>query len=129
MSDSTLAEQQKLDPGIGYILDILKSETLKLDGTVESLGKNPISKDDAMVWGKRRIAGTMDKIGRTSDVQRKTESCSKNCKPSNPVTEVWQAVVRKPLCHEFLYQLLDAPTGEGHFAVEKTLARNKQRFW
>ena len=30
---------------------------------------------------------------------------------------------------EILYQLHDAPTSGGHFAVEKTLARIKQRFW
>ena len=50
-SDSTLAEQQKLDPGIGCILIILTSETFSLNETKESLGKSPISKDDAMAWG------------------------------------------------------------------------------
>ena len=30
---------------------------------------------------------------------------------------------------EVLYQLHDAPTSGGHFAVEKTLARSRQRFW
>ena len=49
-SDSALAEQQKLDPGISCILNILISETLKLNGTIESLGENPFSKDDAMAW-------------------------------------------------------------------------------
>ena len=50
-SDSALAEQQKLDAGISCILNILNSETLKLNGTIESLGEFPISKDDAMTWG------------------------------------------------------------------------------
>ena len=36
-SDSALAEQQKLDPGNSCILNNLKSETLKLNGTIESL--------------------------------------------------------------------------------------------
>ena len=47
-SNSELAGQQKLDPGISCILNSLNSETLKLIGTVECLGENPISKDDAM---------------------------------------------------------------------------------
>ena len=42
-SDSALAEQQKIDPGISCNLNNLNSETLKLDGTIESLGENPIS--------------------------------------------------------------------------------------
>ena len=50
-SDSALAEQQKLDPGISCIVNNLSSETLKQNGTKESLGKNPFSKDDAMAWG------------------------------------------------------------------------------
>ena len=50
-SDSALAEQQKLDSGISCILNILYSETLKLNATVESLGKNHFSKDEAMAWG------------------------------------------------------------------------------
>ena len=47
-SDSALAEQQNLDPGISCILNVLNSETLKLNGTIKSLGEKPISKDDAM---------------------------------------------------------------------------------
>ena len=31
--------------------------------------------------------------------------------------------------NEILYQLHDSPLSRGHFAVEKTLSRNKQRFW
>ena len=31
--------------------------------------------------------------------------------------------------NEILYQLHDSPMSEGHFGVEKTLARIKQRFW
>ena len=50
-SDSALAEQQKIDPGIGYIFNKLTTETLKLNGTIQSLGKNPVSKDDAMALG------------------------------------------------------------------------------
>ena len=50
-------------------------------------------------------------------------------KPSNRVTEVWQAVVLKSMRQDVLYQLHDAPTSGGRFAVEKTLARIQQRFW
>ena len=53
----------------------------------------------------------------------------KRWKPSNRVNEVWQAVVPKSMHQEILYQLHDAPTSGGHFAVEKTLARIRQRFW
>ena len=50
-SDSALAEQQNLDPGIRCILNNLNSETVKRNGTIESLGENPVSKEDAMTWG------------------------------------------------------------------------------
>ena len=50
-SDSALAEQQNLDQGISCILNNLNSEIVKLNGTIESLGENPISKDAAMTWG------------------------------------------------------------------------------
>ena len=53
----------------------------------------------------------------------------KRWKPSNCRPEVWQAVVPKPMRHDILYQLHDAPTSGGHFAVEKNIARIKQRFW
>ena len=50
-SDSALAEQQNLDPGIRCIINNLNSEIVKRNGTIESLGENPISKEDAMTWG------------------------------------------------------------------------------
>ena len=53
----------------------------------------------------------------------------KRWKSSNRVNEVWQAVVPKSMRQEVLYKLHDAPTSGGHFAVEKTLARIRQRFW
>ena len=49
-SDSALAERQKLDPGIRCILNNLNSGIVKRNGTMKSLGENPISKDDAMTW-------------------------------------------------------------------------------
>ena len=50
-------------------------------------------------------------------------------KPSNRVTECWQAIISKELRNEILYQLRDSPMSGGHFGVEITLARIKQKIW
>ena len=55
-SDSALAEQQKLDPAISCILNKLDSEKLKQNGTIETLGKNTISKDFAMALANPEAA-------------------------------------------------------------------------
>ena len=125
-SDSALAEQQKLDPRIRCILNILNSEIVKRNGTIESLGENPISKDDAMTWGNSEAVELWTKW---EELAMSNGVLFKRWKPSNRVTEVWQAVVPKSMRQEVLYQLHDAPTSGGHFAVEKTLTRIKQRFW
>ena len=119
-SDSALAEQQKLDPGIRCILNNLNSEVVKLNGTIESLGENPISKDDAMTWGNPEAVELWTKW---EELAMSNGVLFKRWKPSNRVNEVWQAVVPKSMRQEVLYQLHDAPTSGGHFAVEKTLAR------
>ena len=53
----------------------------------------------------------------------------KRWKLSNRVTPVWQPVILKSMRQKTLYQLHDGPTSGVHLAVEKTLARIKQRFW
>ena len=98
-SDSALAEQQKLEPGISCNLDKLNSETLKLNGTVESLGENLISKDDAMASGKPEVVELWTKwevLAMSNGV------LFRRWKPSNRVTEVWQAVLPKSMRHEIL---------------------------
>ena len=50
-------------------------------------------------------------------------------KPSNRVNECWQAINSKDMRNEIFYQLHDSPMSGGHFGVEKTTARVKQRFW
>ena len=75
---------------------------------------------------KPRSGRTPEKMGRVSNVQRRL---FKRWKPSNRVTEVGQAVVPTSMRQEFLYQLHDAPTSGGHFAVEKTSVRIRQKFW
>ena len=104
----------------------MNSETLKLNGTIESLGENPIFKDEAMAWGNPEAIELWKKW---EELAMSNRVLSKRWNPSNRVTEVWQAVVSKSMRQEILYQLHDAPTSGGHFAVEKTLARIKQRFW
>ena len=125
-SDSALAEQQKLDQGIRCILNNLNSEVVKLKGTIESLGENSISKDDAMTWGNPEAVELWTKW---EELAMSNGVLFRRWKPSNRVNEVWQAVVPKSRRQEVLYQLHDAPTSGGHFAVEKTLARIRQRFW
>ena len=125
-SDSALAGQQKVDPDISCILNNLNIETLKLNGTIESLGKNRISKDDAVAWGN---AEAIEPWTKWEELAMSNGVLFKRWKPSNRVTELWQAVAPKSMRQEVLYQLQDAPTSGGHFAAEKTLARIKQRFW
>ena len=125
-SDSALAEQKKLDPGIRCILNNLNSEIVKLNGTMDSLGENSISKDDAMTWGNPEAVELTTKW---EVLAMSNGMLFKKWKPSNRVNEVWRAVVPKSMRQEFLYQLHDAPTSGGHFAVEKTLARIRQRLW
>ena len=124
--DSALAEQQKLDPGISCNLSNLNSEALKLNGTIGSLGGNPIPKDDGMTWGNPEAVELWTKW---EELAMSNGVLFKRLKPSNRVTEVWQAVVPKYMRQQVLYQLHDAPTSGGHFAVEKTLSRIRQRFW
>ena len=125
-SDSALAEQQKLDPGIRCILNNLNSEIVKWNGTIESFGENPISKDDAMTWGNPEAVELWTKW---EELAMSNGVLFKRWKPSNRVTEVWQAIVPKSIRREVLYELHDAPTSGVHFAVEKTLTRIRQRFW
>ena len=125
-SDSALAKQQKLDPGIRCILNNLNSEIVKRNGTIESLGENPIFKDDAMTWGN---PGAVELWTKWEELAMSNGVLFKRWKPSNRVTEAWQAVDPKSMRQEVLYQLHDAATSGGHFAVEKTLTRIKQRFW
>ena len=119
-SDSALAEQQKLDPGIRCILKNLNSERVEMNGTIESLGENPISNDDAMTLGNPEAVELWTKW---EELAMSKGVLIKRWKPSNRVTEAWQAVVPKSMRQEVLYQLHDAPISGGHFAVEKTLAR------
>ena len=125
-SDSALAEQQKLDPGIKCNLKNLNKETVKWNGTIESLGENPISKDDAMTWGKPEAVELWTKW---EELATSNGLLFKRWKPSNRATEVWQALVPESMRQEVLYHLYDAPTSGGYFVVEKTLTRIKQRFW
>ena len=82
---SALAEQQKLDPGISCILNKLNSKTLKLNGTIESLGKNPISKDDAMALGNPEA---LELWMKREELAMSTGVLFKRWKSSNGVTEV-----------------------------------------
>ena len=102
----------------------MNSETVKLNGTIEFWGENPISKDDT--WGNPEVVELWTKWEESA---MSNGVLFKRWKPINRVTEVWQAVVPKSMRQEVCYQLHDAPTSGGHFAVEKTLARIRHRFW
>ena len=85
-SDSALAEQQKLDPGIRCMLNNLNSEIVKWNGTIELLGENPISKDDAMTWGNPEAVELRTKW---EELAMSNGVLFKRWKPSNRVNEVW----------------------------------------
>ena len=69
------------------------------------------------LWSKREDLATSNRV-----LYRKW-------KPSNRVTECWQAIIPKEVRNENLYQLHVSPMSGGLFGVEKTLAKMKQRFW
>ena len=104
----------------------MNSEALQLSGIVESLERNPLSKYAAMAWGNPEA---VDLWTIWEELAMSNGVLFKRWKSNNRVNDVWQAVVPKFMRQEVLYQLHDAPTSGGHFVVEKTLARSKQRFW
>ena len=125
-SDSELAKRQRADSEIKIIICALERYGVNLEYSHCTFGKNPISKEEEQSWGKLEA---LELWSNSEDLATSNEVLYRNWKPSNRVNECWQAILPKEMRNEILYQLHDSPMSGGHFAVEKTLARIKQRFW
>ena len=125
-SDSDLANKQRLDPAMGILFRAMKDAELSLSDSMANLGLNPISKETALSWN---CPEALELWSNWESLALENNVLYRRWRPNNRTHEVWQAVVPKEMRKEILYQLHDSPLSGGHFAVEKTLARIKQRFW
>ena len=125
-SDSELAKRQRADSAIKIIICILERYGVNVEDSHCTFGKNPISKEEALSWGNLEA---LELWSNWEDLATSNGVLYRKWKPSNRVNECWQAIIPKEMRNEILYQLHDSPMSGGHFGVEKTLARIKQRFW
>ena len=125
-SDSELAKRQRADSAIKIINCALERCGVNLEVSDCTLGKNLISKEEALSWGNLEA---LELWSSWEDLATSNGVLYWKWKPSNRVNECWQAIIPKELRNEILYQLHDSSMSGRHFGVEKTLARIKQRFW
>ena len=124
-SDSELAKRQRADSAMKIIICVLERYGVNLKDSHCTFGKNPISKEEALSWGNLEA---LELWSNWEDLATSNGVLYRKWKPSNRVNECWQAIIPKEMKNEILYQLHDSPMSGGHFGVEKTLARIKQRF-
>ena len=125
-SDSDLAYGHRMDRSTGLLFREMVKRGIRIDGTLEDLGPNPIPREVALEWScpeALELWSNWDQLALANRV------LYRKWKPSNREREIWQAVVPSTMRAEVLYQLHDSPLSGGHFAAEKTLSRIKQRFW
>ena len=125
-SDSELAKRQRADSAIKIIICALERYGVNLEDSHCTFGKNSISKEGAQSWGNLEA---LELWSNWEDLAISYGVLYRKWKPSNRVNECWQAIIPKEMRNDILYQLHDSPMSGGHFGVEKTLARIKQRFW
>ena len=125
-SDSELAKRQRADSALKIIICALERYSVNLEDSHCTFGKNPISKEEAQSWGNFEA---LELWSNWTDLATSNGVLYRKWKPSNRVNECWQAIIPKEMRNEILYQLHDSQTSDGHFGVEKFLARIKQRFW
>ena len=125
-SYSELAKRQRADSAIKIIICVLERYGINLEDSHCTFGRNSISKEEALSWGNLEaleLWSIWDNLATSNGV------LYRKWKPSNRVNECWQVIIPEEMRNEFLYQLHNSPRSGGHFGVEKTLARIKQRFW
>ena len=125
-SDSQLAKRQWANSAIRIIILALERYGVNLEDSHCTFGKNPISKEGALSW---RNHEALELWSKWEDLATSNGVLYRKWKPSNRGNGCWQAIIPKEMQNEILYQLHDSPISGGHFGVEKTLARIKQRFW
>ena len=125
-SDSELAKRQRADSAIKIIVCVLERYGVNLEESHCIFGTNPISKEEALSWENLKA---LELWSNWEDLAKSNGVVYRKWKPRNRVNECWQAIVLKEMRNEILYQLHDSTMSGGHYGVEKTLARIKQRFW
>ena len=125
-SDSDLAYGQRMDRGMGLLFREMVRNGIRIDGSAENLGPNPIPREIALTWS---CPEALELWSNWEHLALANRVLYKRWDPGNRGREIWQAVILASMRNEILYQLHDSPLSGGHFAVEKTMSRNKQRFW
>ena len=125
-SDSELAKRQRADSAIKINICVLEGYGVNLEDSHCTFATNPISKEEALLWGNLEA---LELWSNWEDLATSNGVLYRKWKPSKRVNECWKAIIPKKRTNEFLYQLHDSPMSGAHFGVEKTLARNTQRFW
>ena len=125
-SDSELAKRQRSNSAIKIIILALERYGVNLEDSQCTFGTNPISKEEALSWGNIEA---LESWINWEDLATSSGLLYRKRKPSNRVNKYRQAIFPKEMRNEILYQLHDSPMSDGHFGVEKTLGRIKQRFW
>ena len=109
-----------MDRSTGLLFREMVRRGIRIDGTLEDLGPNPIPREVALEWScpeALELWSNWDQLALANRV------LYRKWKPSNREREIWQAVVPSTMRAEVLHQLHDSPLSGGHFAAEKTLSR------
>ena len=120
-----IEDYQLKDPSIGLFLKQLEQLGFRFEPGYNDLGANQIKREEALKYGP-------EFVGNWSQWEQLAISNGvlyRKWKPNDRHPEYWQVVVPKALRRELLQHLHCSEVSGGHFAVEKTLLRIKQRFW
>ena len=104
---------------MGIIFREMVRSGIRIDGTLDDLGPNPIPREVALEGScpeALELWSNWDQLALANRV------LYRKWKPSNLEHEVWQAVVSSTMRADVLYQLHDSPLSGGHFAADKTLS-------
>ena len=114
---------QRDDPHIGIIFKMITLE--HDDADLVDLGEVPFTKAEAIGYGDEVVT----LWGQWPQLTIRKGILYRYWQESSDAEKVFQLVL--PLVHQkdVLDQLHDSPVSGGHFAVEKTLNRIRQRFW
>ena len=124
--DSELAKRQRANSAIKIIICALERYGVNLEHSHCTVGKNSISKEEALSWGNLEA---LELWSNWEDFATSNGVLYRKWKPSNRANECWQAIIPKEMRNEILYQLHGSPMSGGQFGIKKTLARIKKRFW
>ena len=120
---SEISRLQKEDDAISQVFYWVELEGDKCD--MPSLGTNLIPKEQAIQYGPEALAYW----SRWNELSIRDGILYKKWFPKDDLHPILQTVVPASGRKEILVQLHSSQISGGHFAVEKTLSRIRQRFW